>query len=639
MTSIFDFAIKKPATKESSDSPIKSIFDVAQEELPSEEELQIEEPAEEISEEPEEEKGFWQSVASNPLTQSILGLAKRVTAPLDLLKLLTTGEALTDLDELEDAFKKAGKPFDREDYINKVFEASQYFPTQQLAEDLVKEHTGVSLEPKDTFSKLVRNASEIFATGPKGLLKKPAKQVAKRAAGGVGGAVVGEGLKKAGVPESLADLLSYSLGGAAGASKKPFKLEGEQAALQKTAKKHELREFGGLQREKPSGKAVVTPQSQKKATEELAESSKKAIDKVIADKIPIAKQRAMGIDLQDAYNKAYDSANKKAASFDSAANAAAKAKKPAVEIDLQPMLDKIKKKISSIRKSAPSLSPSDKAAISELKKQYKALTLPTKKNPPIYGPQGQVLNPSPTKRSPKKISMEQGLDQYKNFNEEVNGIYRKPEFSGKEEVVKNIYGEMKSDLLDVIDKASPDVGKDLRFANKIFHETSKLNQVEGLVSNAFANGYNPKKLRTILGGKHNRAFLERDLGKGAVKQMLDIANYGAAAEKKVLSVVKNPKTLADLASEMTPLKASLLFAKGTAGLPVVLLHDIPKSIVQRAKGALMLSPKTRQSYSDFLKHSVSPESASFKKASQNLNKAIEEEYGSEKEFLKYLEED
>lgn len=591
----------------------------------------------------EEDDSFWQGVASHPITQGILGIAKRATWPLDALKLAMIGEGLSDLDELEEAFRKAGKPFDRDEYIKHVYEAAELVPTQQLAEDKIKDWTGVDLAPKDTFSKIIRGGAEIASTGPSGLLKQApkqaAKQVAKRAAGGLGGAAVGEGLKKAGVPEPLADILAFTLGGAAGGKREPFKLTGESAKNRKVAEKHGLRKFAGMEREKPLENAIVTPKAQKKAAEELGETSKKAIDKIIADKIPITKQRAMGIDLEDAYTKAFAASESRAKTVDAANKAAKKAGKQSKEIDLQPLLTKIKTKIKDIQKTAPSLSPSDKAAIKELRKQYKALSNAPKPQTPIYGPNGQVLNPTPKGRTPKQTSASQALDQYRNFNEETRGIYKKPEFSGSEEVVKNLYGELKGDLIDAIEKASPELASDLRFANKIYHETSKLNHVEELIGKAFENGYDPKKLNQALGSKRNRAFLERDIGKGAVQDMQDIAKYGVDAERQVLKAVKNPKTLGELASELTPLKASLLVAKGTAGLPAVLLHDIPKAAARRAKGALMIKDATRKSYADFVRHAVSPESAAFKKASRELSKAIEDEYGSEQEFLKFLEEE
>jgi hypothetical protein len=605
----------------------------------------------EVDSESEEEPGFWKSVADHPVTQAGLGLAKRWTWPLDVFKLVALGEGLSGIDELEEAFRKAGKPFDREKYIEAVYEAASLFPTQSMLEDKVKDWTGADLAPKDTFSKIVRTGTEIASGGPKNILsqgpKQAAKVVAKRTAAGFGGAAVGEVAKELGVPEPIADIFSSILGGAAGGKKEPFRLTGQAKKNRKTAKKHGLRKFQGMEREKPLKNAIVSPKAQKKAAEELGDTSKKAIDKIIADKIPITKQRAMGIDLEHAYTKAYDQSLGRAKALDKANAVAKKAGKKTKEIDLQPILTKIKQKIKKIQNSAPSLSPTDKVAIKELRKQYKQLSKAPKAQTPIYGPNGQVLNPKPKGRTPKAVNGEQALDQYKNFNEETKGIYRKAEFTGNEEVVRNLYEELKSDLIEAIEKASPELGGDLKFANKIFHQTSKLNRVESLIAKAFENGYDPKKLNRVLGSKRNRAFLERDLGKGAVQEMQDIAKYGIDAERQVLKTIKNPKTAMEFLNE-SPLKLSLLFKVGKHGLAgaispyavgATLAYDVSKAIIQRVKGALMLKDSTRKSYSDFLKHAISPESPAFKNASQKLTKAIEEEYGSEKEFLKFLEED
>ncbi len=572
-----------------------------------------------------EEPSFWQSVASHPATQALLGAAKRYTYPADILKMGMLGEGLSDLDELEEIFTREGKPFDRDAYINAIFEASNSIPTQQLLEDKVKEHTGIDLAPKDTFSKIVRQGSEIATTGPKANLagkpiKEVAKHVAKKGAGGLGGAALGEGAKELGVPEPLADFLASAIGGSAGGKKEPFKLTGKEAKNAQVAEKHALRKFGGLQREKPLEKAIVpteknilNPDTLKTAQKELDLSSKKAIDEIVNSKIPATKLQKMGVNLEKAYTKVYDITKDQAKKSD----------KLGKTFDIDPLLDNIKTRIKDIKKTAPSLSPSDKAEIKELTKQYKQLTT-------------QPANS--VKRQAKKVTGEQLLDQYRNFNEETRGIYRKTEFSGSEEVVKNAYAQLKNDLIDVIEKTDPALAANLKTANKLYHESSKLDMVNEIVDKAFENGYNPKKLNQLLGSKRNRAFIDRDLGKGTTKEMQEIAKYGMEAEK-VLKSVKNPKTIGEIMSELTPLKASLLFAKGTAGIPVVALYDIPKAAVNRIKGRLMLSPKTRQSYSDFVRHAVSPESAAFKKASQQLTKSIEDEYGSEKDFLKFLEED
>lgn len=576
------------------------------------------EAPEEDGKEPEE--SFWQKVVSNPVTQTILGAVQGLTAPLDILKMFITGEGLTDLDELEEAYRKQGIPFDREDYIQKVFQLAEYVPTVSGAQKLVEEKTGLDLGPKDTASKILRTGTEIATSGPAGLAKQGAKQLAvqgaKRLGTGVAAAGAGQIAKELGVPEPAADIGSYILGGIANARKQPLPLGPKQAETKAFAEKHGLRKFGGLEGEKPLKNAVSPKSNITEAAQELSETSKKAIEKIIADKIPVAKQRAMGIDLREAYTKAYAKSNNTAKAIDSGNKTGA--------INLDSLATNIKDKIKNIQNSAPSLSPSDQVAIKELKKQYKALT---------------DKNATTNIYTGKKITAEQALDQYKNFNEEVSGIYRKPEFTGSEEVIKNLYGELKSDLINSIEQSSPELAKELRFANKIYSETSKLDQVTKLTEKAFEDGYDPNKLNKILGSKRNRQFLERDLGKDAVKEIQDIAKYGMQADKYVLKAIKEPKTVAQLAAELTPAKAMLLLAKGAALTKMIpiLGYDLGKTIAQRAKGAMMLSPKGRHSYSEFLKHSISPESAAFKKASRDLSQAIEDEYGSEKEFLEFIE--
>lgn len=331
-------------------------FDVYEDEELSESEEK--ETPEEDGKEPEE--SFWQKVVSNPVTQTILGAAQGLTAPLDILKMFITGEGLTDLDELEEAYRKQGLPFDREDYIQKVFQLAEYVPTLGGAQKLAEEKTGLDFGPKDTASKILRTGTEIATSGPAGLAKQGAKQLAvqgaKRLGTGVAAAGVGEAAKELGVPEPAADIGSYILGGVANARRQPAKVSGKGAEAKALAEKHNLRRFGGLESEQPLKNAVAPQSKISQAAEELSETSKQAIDKVIADKIPIAKQRAMGIDLRDAYTKAYAKSNKTAKALDAGKKTGA--------IDLDSLAVNIKDKIKKIQDTAPSLSPSDHAAMS-----------------------------------------------------------------------------------------------------------------------------------------------------------------------------------------------------------------------------------------------------------------------------------
>src|SRR4029077_10938571 len=99
------------------------------------------------------------------------------------------------------------------------------------------------------------------------------------------------------------------LGGTAGGKRQTAKLTSEAEALTKTAEKHGLRQFEGMQREIPPKNAVVTASKQAELTKELSETSRNAIDKVIEGKLPIKKLRDSGVNLENAYKIAYDQAN------------------------------------------------------------------------------------------------------------------------------------------------------------------------------------------------------------------------------------------------------------------------------------------------------------------------------------------
>lgn len=548
----------------------------------------------------EQETSFGQKIASHPLTQVALGAAKFFTWPLDALKLAMQGEGLSDIDEIEEAFAREGKPFDRNEYVKSVQELTNSIPTQQFIEDLVKEKTGIDLAPQGVAGRILRQGGEILSTGPKGLLKAGASQIAKRSAGALGGAGVSEGLKQLGAPEILSDIAGYAIGGSAAGKSKPKQISPEAEQLTKVAEKHGLRQFEGMQREVPPKNPIVSAEKQAKITGELNETSKKAIENVIENKLPIKKLRDSGVDLKVAYTKAFDQADMTAKNL------------LVQKMDLTDPLYWIANKKQQIKSSAPSLSSTDKILLKELNRHQKAF------------------------RKSQTITPEQALDQYKNFNEEVSGLYRKPEFTGSENAIRGIYEDLKSQWIKMIEKSSPELSYELRFANKIFSETSNLNMVEGILEKSFKNGYDPKKLSTTLGGMKNKAFLQRALGKDAVKDMIDIAHYGEKANEKVLSKLKTPKTAIEFVKEMTPLKFGLLALKRgidfkTFGVP--LAWDIGKGAINRAQGALFIREATRKTYIDYLKKAANIESPAFKKASQELSKKIEEEFGGEKELM------
>lgn len=571
------------------------------------------EKKEESLKQPEKESSLLEKVGRGA-GQFALGAAKFLTWPLDVLKLAMQGEGLSDIDEIETAFKKEGKPFDRKKYIEDVVGLSESVPTQQYLEDVFKEKTGVDLAPQGKGEKILRGSGEIFTAGIGSLAKQPVKEIVKRGASALAGAGSSEALKAIGVNETAADLIGHAIGGAGRGSIKESTKTTEGKALSDIAKKHELREFQGLYHETPKNKLTVSAQSQAKAVKELGESSEKAIEKIVRNQIPIKNLRNQGVDLKQVYTTAYDNAHRTAQNL-SYSN---------VNVDTKNVTDFIKKKINDIKNSAPSLSSTDNKVIKELVRHYKGLTNTSRT------PSGKVL------RSSKKVTPEQALVQYKKFNEELDGIYRKAEFTGSEKAIKNMYGELKEEFIKSIDKADNLLGSELKYANEIYRETSKLNSVEKILEKSFKQGYDAKKLATTLGGRKNREFLERDLGKKAVKDLIDIAHYGKKAEEKIFKNLRNPQTMSQYLTELTPVKLAVLTVKRGLDIPAhgaLAGIEIGRHAINRIQGNLFLSPKTRKSYIDFLKKSADPQSPLFQKASRKLTEAIVEEFGSEENLI------
>lgn len=553
-----------------------------------------------------------QEFASSPPVQTALGLSQAATSPLDLMKMYFTGEALAGLDEAYEASEREGKPFDYETQKQKLLQSLEYFPTQQLAEQFFTQKTGIETQPQDRFTKFIRGFAELAGFAPKG----------------------------AQIPKI-----------------KPKQLTGEAQELRNIGQQHNLTQFAGMEAENaPKITPIVSEAKEAGLRKELQETSKKAVEDVIDQKIPIREMREKGINLEDAYTTAYDAARTTASKMGNKT------------LDINNIIEWINHQIVKTKASAPSLSNYQKTYINVLKKEkanllekeipkgsvvskvrkgepkyskwegmlpgettVKTEIVPGKRTYPYVTPEGKLI-----KQPTKKMSADQALNQYKNFNDNVKGIYRKPEFAGSENAVKNAYAGLNEQLINAIEKASPELAKELKFANKIFHETSKLEQVEGILSKAFKDGYDPKKLHKVLGGKRDRKFLQRNLGKQGVKDLEKIAFYGKKAEEKVFQHLKNPKTVKEYLSNMTPLQLGLLVGfKSHAGLPIY----IGKSALQRGNGLLLTRKGTKNDYIKFMKEAshLGKNPAPLFYAGKKLEDSIKEEFGSDDEFLDIIQ--
>lgn len=146
-----------------------------------------------------EKEGFGKSFART-VVQPVLGYAKKYTWPADLLKLLSEGASKEVLAQLKE--EEPGLIGETAEQARQ--EASNYFPTQDAAEQLIESKTGLPLTAKNKVQKVLRFAGEVGGF-KQGNLKQ------KSFAGAVGTGSK-ELLLAAGVPEPIANLVGFGTG-------------------------------------------------------------------------------------------------------------------------------------------------------------------------------------------------------------------------------------------------------------------------------------------------------------------------------------------------------------------------------------------------------------------------------------------
>jgi hypothetical protein len=534
--------------------------------------------------EPEEE-GFLKSLSRSVL-QIPQGLAE-VTTPgiaTNLWQLLATGEVLDpkEIEHLEKIAKREGVEFDKEAYMKAAETALKNIPTVSNIATKLEEKTGIPLEPKTGTQHLIR-----FLSG----FTKPSSEISK--------------------------------------------ISPEAKAIQETAEEFKLPKYKGMELEKePLIKPVIGEKKQLELTKKFDEASKKAIENIVEQKIPIKKMRENGINLEEAYTTAFKQTRATAEKMGNQS------------IDYNNVIRWINKEIKNIKSTSPSISDNQRAYINILKKEKNALLNPPKIEPAkevskLLSSSGEpLLAAKPEKLLPREIkhaNADQILNQYQNFNSNIKSIWKKPEFTGTQNAVKNAYAGLKEQFIKSIEKTNPELAKELKFANKIFHETSKLNETEKIINKAFENGYNVNKLSKIIKTKRDRSFLERNIGKDGVKDLIKIAKYGEMAQEKVFNQLKNPMNIREYIEKMTPLDLMLIVGyKGHIKLPFTL----SKAVVQRAQGYLFTRDTTRNNLINYLVEAskLGKNPKGMINAATRLNKSIEDEFGSENELLEMSSE-
>lgn len=537
-------------------------------------------------------------------------------------QLLAAGEMYDPegISQLRLASEQAGIPFDEEKYMEAANSIMKYIPTVSNIGREIEQETGIPLEPNEWYQKMLRFGTGVGRMTPGNITEKV---MAGAKAGGTS-----QALQYVGVPEPIADIAGI---GASGVKTEPKILAAEEQALKQTAEDFNLRKFHGMENEKPpSITPVISAEKQAGLQKELSESSKKAIDEIIKQKIPVKRLKEMGTNLEEAYRTAYSEARITAEDM---------GKKP---IDFKNVISWINKEVKKTLGSSPSLSKQQDIYLKILNKEKRRLLKP-KEPPPenkiqLFSHTGEPIPEIKKLREIKNATADQLLNQYQNYNDNVKGIWRKPEFSGAENTVKNAYAGLNEELIKSINKANPQLGSELKFANKLFHETSKLDQVEGILSKSFKDGYDPNKLSRTLSNRRERKFLERNLGKDAIQDMEKIAKYGQKAQEKVFNHLKNPAKVSEYLQNMTPTQLALLVGfKSHIGV----IPYLSKAAINRIQGQLFTRKPTRTAYLKFMnegfKLGSNPKPLFL--SAQRLEKAIEKEFGSEKDLLEITDQE
>lgn len=543
----------------------------------------------------DESSPSWADTVSDVLTQSGRGFLKLFTWPADVIKAGMIGAGLEDLDELEEIHRKEKKPFNREEYVKSVFDTAQYIPTQDLLEkSIVKginalepELAVESLEPKTELGKAAKQGVEIARFSPGSLARKTSA------------ATIGTGttqaLKGAGVNENTAEIIGDLASVPISAAQKSARtLTKEAEGLEKIAQKHSLPFLEYMAKERaPWLKGKLFKSTENRLKESFNLSTKDALNKIVKDELPLKRLQERGVNLDALGEHAYKETN-------------TLAKKYPQQIKTDQIVKNIDNEISRIKSLAPSPSESQRAAIKLLEEERDVL---------------KVSNPT----------SEQLINQHINYNADMKQIYRKPEFSGKEEQVRKTYEFLKKELVEAMDsQGRKDVANAFKAANKIYHESAKLKQTESLLEKAFKDGeYSPQNLKKLLDSKKGN-YLRRNMSESAIQDLEDIAHYGKEAQKRFDTFIGIEK----------PVISQTVKNLGQLAPMVFLPHNIfggvlalAKPIASRVQGRLLIRPATRRVYKQIMKDTANGSFNLLKKDFMQLEKLIEEEWGSVDDFM------
>lgn len=449
------------------------------------------------------------------------GVLKRFTYPLDILKLAGQGEALAELNELDDArieelkrlFPTAPwenfKGIDREKYLQAVQDAGDIFPTQENIERLIEEKTGAPLTPKTKSEKLIRLGGSASAFRPGDL--------AQKATAGVVAPAVTAGLEAAGVPEPLAEIGGL---GASGVAPVPQFIKAVKPSGLTT------RRFEGLK--KPT---TVSSGRQTAINEALEGDFKKIADQILEK------------------NRTYSAMKKDNLFKEKVGNLFEKVESLAENIEgtihTEDLRSAIKKRFNSRESKGISPDEFERSLRREVRKTLKDIPF-------------------------EELSAPQLVEQFRKNNKSLRELFEPGKSSAFNRAKRESLLEYNRAIEDVIAKKYPDSEfKDLfEFTNKRWQEISDIEQIDNFVKNLFDEKVDYSKAKQLFrkDKEHVQRPFKRILGDEGYEDFKKITEDLLSTEKS-MAYIKKAK---DAGFENLAKTASLYLISKKAGTAVTL---------------------------------------------------------------------
>ncbi len=531
--------------------------------------------------------------AVEPIEQPSIGLAGQAAAggasfftwPADVYKAMVRAQGLDLLNEMGEDNPEAREAVER--LSNKI-------PTQQGLEDYLEKKTGYRFSPQTGWEKTFRAGGELFSPGGmlKGGVKQAAKTISKRATAAGTGAVAQESLKDLGIHPAIAGLVGV---GASSLADITHKFSQEGKAIKDLAQKHKLREAQYMVKGKPTVPQLITKSRGGKILEEVGSTSKEAIDKILHEINPVGKLKKQGIDIEAYTNNVLEKTRKAA-------------QKSKYNIDLNPVIKSIDRKIAEIKSQAPSLSDVDKKYIELLEEK------------------GGDFSENPV------ISSEQHLNQYRKNNDDRTAFYKNPQMTHLQEAANNAYGFLNNELIKAAEDTAKATGSQeyidfLKAGNILHKQKSDLMQASSILQPFFEEP-NISNLNKVLKNKRNQKFLQRTLGPNSFAEINKIGKYAKKAQDKLKeSFIQHGENWLNVTRDL-----GLVSVLALSHPTITKLLDLGVTGMF-VKGAVMANKTMRGDLLSLEKAMISGSEKAIRKASSKLNSDFEQEHGDIQDLI------